>query len=201
VNIRQNAVIGVLASVTILTTVSATPCLSGEVSSRSAQTESEDIQHKLDKALAQNTDLEQIIAQLNKKLDLNNSPLQQKYYETLSAQYDYDVALMKQHQSVLTWELFASNVSLWLVAFIVVAGVGFAGVQLWQAVQKGGPQAETQLEIAATKFRLTSSVVGIVVLGMSYFFFYLFVKEIYPLTPLNVDASHVETSRHSTPDQ
>ena len=188
-DIRQNAVIAIPVSVAILAIVSVTPCLSDEASSRPAQTESEDIQHKLDKALARNTDLEQIIAQLNKKLDANDSPLHQKYYEALSAQYDDDIAVMKQYQSVLAWELFASNVSLWLVAFIVLAGVGFAGVQLWQAVQKGAPQAETQLEIAATKFRLTSSVVGIVVLGMSYFFFYLFVKDIYPLTPVNVEAS------------
>lgn len=72
-------------------------------------------------------------------------------------------------QSMLDWELFASNFSLWLVSLIVLAGVAFSGLQLWQAARLGVPQAETQLEIAANKFRLTSSVVGIVVLGMSFF--------------------------------
>ncbi len=87
---------------------------------------------------------------------------------------------------MLDWVLYASNFCLWLVSIIVLAGVAFSGFQLWQAARLGVPQAETKLEIATNQFRLTSSVVGIVVLGMSFFFFYLFVKEIYAVKPIPV---------------
>jgi hypothetical protein len=93
---------------------------------------------------------------------------------------------MKYTQSMLAWVLYASNFSLWLVSIIVIAGVTFSGLQLWQAAKLDAPQAETRLEIATNQFRLTSSVVGIVLLGMSFFFFYLFVKEIYTVKPIPV---------------
>jgi hypothetical protein len=144
----------------------------------------EDVQAKPDKNIERVKQLEQIIGFLNKNLEAANTPVQQKYRDALIAQYDHSIAMMKYTQSLYEWELFASTVSLWLIVAIVASGVGFSGLQLWQAVVKGAPQAENQLEIAATKFRLTSSVVGIVVLGMSFFFFYLFVKEIYAIKPI-----------------
>ena len=154
----------------------------------------DDVQAKLDKAISRSKQLEQIIQLLNKNIEAQNSPVQQKYLQAQIAGYEHNIALMKYVQSMLDWELFASNFSLWLVSLIVLAGVAFSGLQLWQATKLGVPQAETQLEIAANKFRLTSSVVGIVVLGMSFFFFYLFVKEIYAVKPIPGAALEVKSN-------
>jgi len=146
----------------------------------------DDVQAKLDKAISRSKQLEQIIQLLNKNVEAGNSPVQQKYREAQIAEYDHSIALMKYTRSMLDWVLYASNFCLWLVSIIVLAGVAFSGFQLWQAARLGVPQAETKLEIATNQFRLTSSVVGIVVLGMSFFFFYLFVKEIYAVKPIPV---------------
>jgi hypothetical protein len=141
----------------------------------------EDVQAKLQAALARNSDLEKIVSLLNVNIQSAKSPLKQKYNEALIAQYDHQIATMKQIEAVYAWQGLASNVSLFLVVLIVSAGVAFSGFQLWHAAKLGAPQADSHLEITFQKVRLTSSVVGIVVLALSFFFFYLFVKEIYAI--------------------
>lgn len=148
---------------------------------------SSDLQVKLNAADSRIKQLEQIVQLLNKNAETRESPLYQRYREAKIAEYDNSIATMKYTQATLNWVLYASNVSLWLVSFIVLAGVAFSGFQLWQGAGIGAQ--ETKLEVGANQFRLTSSVVGIIVLGMSFFFFYLFVKEIYTVKPLPVAAA------------
>ena len=73
----------------------------------------------------------------------------------------------------------ASNVVLALVVLVVVAGIAFAGFQLWTSVSVAGVQPTNDLEISASKVRVTSSVVGVVVLIISLAFLYIYTKEIY----------------------
>jgi hypothetical protein len=139
-----------------------------------------DLQTKLDAALAKNADLEKIISILNADVDALKSPDEAALRK---AQLAHSIATMNQIEAVYNWQMFASNVSLGLVSIIVFAGVLFAGFQLWQAARVGQPQAESQLEVSASNFRITSSTVGVIVLALSFLFFYLFVKEIYAVTP------------------
>ena len=139
-----------------------------------------DLQSKLKTALAENRDLRKIIVLLN----LNVDALKASNDSTVRiAAVSHYVDTMKQIEAVYNWQIFASNISLALVSLIVLAGVAFAGFQLWQASRLGQPQAESQLEVSASNFRITSSTVGVVVLALSFFFFYLFVKEIYVINP------------------
>jgi len=117
-------------------------------------------------------------SELNQKIAAAKFLIDQKFNE---AKLKHDIVTFRQIEASYDWQIFASNVSLWLVVIIVVAGVAFSGFQLWHAAISGQPQAESQLEVSAKNFRLTSSVVGVVVLGLSLFFFYLFVKEIYTI--------------------
>jgi len=90
-----------------------------------------------------------------------------------------------------TWQDLASNVTLWLVVFVVVAGVGLSFFQIWIAFHRGPAVAssDTTIEASATSFRVTSSVVGIVILIISTGFLYLFLKEVYDIKLVDITKS------------
>ncbi len=79
------------------------------------------------------------------------------------------------------WQGDASIVLLYLVVFIALIGIIFSGFQLWKAYKLSDPQPETTLEVSAGKIRITSSVVGIIILTISLGFMYLFLQEVYPI--------------------
>lgn len=124
---------------------------------------------------------------INKALQQNlaqaNSPLNRKYIDAKVAYYDYQIRMMKAAEALYDWQQTASTVILILVVILVTAGVIFSGFQLWQAVKGGAPQASTELELSATRFHVTSSVVGILVLTISLAFSYLFITRVYTIYP------------------
>jgi hypothetical protein len=140
----------------------------------------ESLSAELKSARQRQADLEKIIFQLNSNIDALKSPDDAAYRKAV---IDHNIATLKQIQAVYDWQVIASDVLLCLVGVIVAAGLLFAGFQLWQAVKLGQPQTQSDLEVSASNFRLTTSTVGIVILALSFFFFYLFVKDIYAIAP------------------
>jgi hypothetical protein len=100
------------------------------------------------------------------------------------------------------WQFWTSVVLLGVVVAICLAGVIFSGFQLYWATAygSGGGSAErpsadqvaankpnadqlgTNVELSWQSVRVTSSVIGLVVLVISLAFFYLFLKEVYPIS-------------------
>ena len=85
-----------------------------------------------------------IIVDLNKNIDglkqqitLSNTPVYQKYRETLIARYDEQTSLMKANAALYNWQNHASEVMMWIVVLVVVAGVSFSGFQLYHAARLG----------------------------------------------------------------
>jgi len=117
--------------------------------------------------------------------DLKNGPqnaeLDKAYTEAKKKEYEYLAAIMQFNLRAFEAQRFASLVILALVALVVVAGTGFAGFQLWKSVTVAGVQASSDLEVSASKVRVTSSVVGVVVLTISLVFLYIYTNEIYHL--------------------
>jgi hypothetical protein len=97
---------------------------------------------------------------------------QKKTYEYISASADLNISVLRDQQ-------FASTVVLVLVVLVVVSGILFSGFQLWKSVAVAGVQATSDLELSASKVRVTSSVVGVTILVLSLAFLYIYTKEIY----------------------
>jgi hypothetical protein len=93
---------------------------------------------------------------------------QLKQYESLVQQADLINQSFYEQRIILRTSLF-------LVVLVVIAGVSFSAVQLWQGLGAVGALSN-ELEISASKVRLTSSVIGVVVLTISLAFFYVFVS-------------------------
>ncbi len=133
--------------------------------------------------------LKQIVQALNLRIDALNAqlaaehaPLHAKYVEALSAQYDEQIALLQATAQLYKWQNFASTVMMWTVVAVVFAGLLFAGYQLYYSVRRDRP-LEGDLELSAQRLKLTSSVVGVVILGMSIAFVLIFVDKVYTITP------------------
>jgi hypothetical protein len=111
--------------------------------------------------------------------DPGTAELQKAYVAAQKKEYEYLISEMDVTIAAYQTARIASDVVLALVVLVVVAGVGFAGFQLWKSVSVAGVQASSDLEISASKVRVTSSVVGIVVLIISLAFLYIYTKQIY----------------------
>jgi hypothetical protein len=134
-------------------------------------------------AAAQLQEAQDVIRLLNQKLDAATGAIGQAQTKYWLARYQHEQDLMNASKATLEWQLFASNVLLWVVILVVAAGVVYSGLQLAIAA-KTGKQRDTSLEISAQRVRVTSSVVGIVVLALSLAFLLIFVNQVYQLRPL-----------------
>jgi heme/copper-type cytochrome/quinol oxidase subunit 2 len=132
---------------------------------------------------AQLQEAQDVIRLLNQKLDAMNGPIGQAQTQYWVARYQHEQDLMNASKATLAWQLWASNMLLWVVVLVVAAGVVYSGVQLAIAARTG-TQRDTSLEISAQQVRVTSSVVGIVVLAISIAFLLIFVNQVYQIRPL-----------------
>ena len=145
---------------------------------------------ELEKLEKENEELRKIISSLNKNIDELQSGERQlftKYADFTDRILDYEANLLEHNEKILEWQRFASNITLLLVVLVVLAGIIFSGVQLLRIIQLGKPLSDTNLEISAGKIRVTSSIVGVVILVLSLGFLYLFLIEVYQLTPIKLD--------------
>lgn len=129
---------------------------------------------------------QQLTGLLNAKIDQMNSPAWKKYQEYQISRYDEQIMLSHQRLSVLQWQEFASNVMLWVVVLVVASGVGLSALQLWHSMQFNKDLSVNNVQLDVKGLKITSSVVGIVILGMSIAFVLIFVKNIYTITPLDL---------------
>lgn len=105
-----------------------------------------------------------------------------KYYEYLAKKADLNLAQFE-------WQRTASERLLWLVVVVVFSGVAFSGYQLWRASKTNDLPGDSSIEIAVQKVKITSSVVGVIVLAISIIFFYFFLIEVYRVKVIDLTPS------------
>jgi DUF1365 family protein len=129
-------------------------------------------------------------SELNKRPSaITDQELEKAYVTTRLKQYQYIRDVMDINLSTLNAQRFASNIILWLVALVAFAGISFAGFQLWKSVTVAGIQMSNDLEISASKVRVTSSIVGVTVLIVSLAFLYVYTTEIYQIRTIGGPAT------------
>lgn len=138
----------------------------------------------------------------NAELEAEVAALQSKHAEAEQryAIYYFGEYLRRKAELELDafeWQANASEVLLWVVVLMCLSGVVFSGFQLWRASQPNVVDAanagtensapktdvtlQTGLEISASQLKVTSSVVGLIVLVLSLAYLYLFLKDVYTI--------------------
>jgi len=120
--------------------------------------------------------------------------------ESVVEKYRYLIAAYRHRRESFDWNLKASRVMFVMVILLVVAGMLFATVQFRIAMLRMlGPKAdgngktgiETDLEISAKGVKVSSSVLGIIILLISMSFFYLYALYVYPIHEVHYGAEDV----------
>jgi hypothetical protein len=113
----------------------------------------------------------------------DRNAVDQKYYKSY---YEYLEKINEVQINKFIWQDRASEVTLWLVVIVVISGLSMSAFQLFIAFRRPDHSTDTTIDLSAQNFRVTSSVVGIVVLLISIGFLFLFLREVYNIKMVSI---------------
>jgi hypothetical protein len=121
--------------------------------------------------------------------------------ELQKADLKYSLFAFSIRQKAFEWQHFSTKVIFWSVLGVVVLGLGLSCVQFafayyappWsrrKRMKKGSAnerpteprESVTTIEVSTNAFKITSSVLGVIILALSIIFFFLYLKFVYPIT-------------------
>jgi hypothetical protein len=127
---------------------------------------------------------------------LSDPATRQKYFVAMQRFYEYRANGYAYRSRVFEWQLLSSRMIFIIVLVLVSAGVYFAAMQFHVAMLTARrnvlnpsvtaiPPSEnplaTHLELSAKGVVVNSSVLGVIILGLSLAFFYLYLVYVYPI--------------------
>jgi hypothetical protein len=116
--------------------------------------------------------------------------------DSLRENYRYESERLKHRKWVFRFQLIATNVSFVMVITIVSFGIRFAYVQFSREFPKvsnvatsgqssssiqSSPSSVTDIEISLARIKVSSSILGVVILGLAMGFFYLYIRFVFPI--------------------
>ena len=107
--------------------------------------------------------------------------------QAMRAYYDYRTSGYEHRRNVFAWQLLSSKIIFVLVVLLVLAGMYFSWLQFSAALRKDGASGDavgTTFEASATGLKVSSPVLGIIILAISLAFFYLYLIHIYPIVEI-----------------
>lgn len=125
---------------------------------------------------------------------------QKKYLAAMSEYYDYRLSGYKHRRRVFEWQLLSSKIIFIVVIGLVLVGVYFSWVQFRNSfktpygvdIAKKKEEGETapverektELEASFTGIRISSPILGVIILIISFLFFYLYLVHVYPISEI-----------------
>jgi hypothetical protein len=112
------------------------------------------------------------------------------YQEALHAYYEYRVSGFQHRKEVFAWQLFSTKLIFWSVLFLVFSGICFSGIQFYKSISRewpegtASPESVTEFEASAKGIKVTSPVLGVIILVISLAFFYLYLVYVYPISEI-----------------
>ncbi|WP_298432995.1 hypothetical protein [uncultured Jannaschia sp.] len=105
------------------------------------------------------------------------------YNAAIRRHYDYQGTQLDHRLAVLRWQHLSSQIIFFVVIFVVVLGLYFSWIQFHRTPEDADPQITT-IEASHTGFKISSPVLGVVILALSLGFFYLYLAHVYPITEI-----------------
>ncbi|MDR8390597.1 hypothetical protein NC796_05570 [Aliifodinibius sp. S!AR15-10] len=113
------------------------------------------------------------------------------YQNAMYAYYEYRVSGFAHRKNVFAWQLFSTKLIFWSVLILVFSGIAFSGIQFYKSIKLGpdegaGPTGgtATEFEASAKGIKVTSPVLGVIILVISLAFFYLYLVYVYPISEI-----------------
>ena len=105
---------------------------------------------------------------------------------SLRAFYDYKTRGFDHRSRVFEWQLLSSRLIFVLVIAIVAVGLYFSWLQFMAGFKQGTPpdKTSTTFEASPSGIKVSSPVLGVIILTLSLVFFYLYLVHVYPIDEL-----------------
>jgi hypothetical protein len=119
----------------------------------------------------------------DRRLDSFQLTAWQNYYGYMTHGY-------KHRKSVFSWQLFSSKIIFFVVIFLVLTGIYFAWLQFMYVIRKHkgqktvGEELHTELTASGKEIKISSPVLGVIILVISLLFFLLYLKYVYPINEI-----------------
>ena len=106
--------------------------------------------------------------------------------EAWKSYYRYMNTGYKHRSNVFAWQLISSVIIFCIVLMLVLTGIYFAWLQFTLAMKNSTTQTSLSTEISASpkEIKLSSPVLGVIILVFSLLFFYLYLVYVYPITEI-----------------
>ena len=109
---------------------------------------------------------------------------QQALKNSLRSYYEYRIQGFEHRQSVFEWQLLSSKVIFVVVVLLVSAGVYFSWLQFQiemkrKASDDGYEGSTSTIEASSTGIKVSSPILGVIILVISLLFFYLYLVHVY----------------------
>ena len=107
--------------------------------------------------------------------------------EAILAQYEHNKWALKNREAALIYQQWAGKIIFFVVLSLVFVGVAFSGIQFFislkqaKKVRGSGPDLTT-LEASWKGLKMSSSILGVILLGISLLFFYLYLVIVFEIT-------------------
>jgi len=113
--------------------------------------------------------------------------------QLLKAENEYKISNYKHRRKTFDWQHTSSVIIFWVVILIVLVGLFFAGMQFYISLKQSKSNIKnnnetsekqenaTSFEASLSGIKVSSSVIGIIILVISLAFFYLYLVYVYPV--------------------
>jgi len=118
---------------------------------------------------------------------LKDPATNQLFLDAMGAYYQYRTSGLEHRSRVFEWQLFSSKVIFATVLMLVGAGMAFAAIQFRIGLKRppGGETHDvTEVNLSATSVKVSSPVLGVIILVISLAFFYLYLVYVYPISEI-----------------
>ncbi len=113
--------------------------------------------------------------------------LEERFKAALSEYYRYHETGFAHRRAVFEWQLLSSKIIFVVVIGVVALGVYFSWLQFMARRRDGEGTEEgeaSSVELSVKGIKVTSPVLGVVILAISLAFFYLYLLHVYPIEEL-----------------
>lgn len=118
---------------------------------------------------------------------LKDEATNKAFLDAMGEYYRYRSSGLRHRSRVFEWQLVSSKVIFTTVLMLVAAGMVFAAIQFRVGLRRpeGAPaDVPTQVDVSATGVKVSSPVLGVIILVISLAFFYLYLVYVYPISEI-----------------
>lgn len=102
---------------------------------------------------------------------------------SLTSYYEYRIQGFEHRRRVFEWQYYSSIVIFFMVVFIVSLGLYFSWMQ-FHATENPNDMPSSNIEASTTSIKVSSPVLGVIILVLSLAFFYLYLVYVYPIVDI-----------------